>query len=112
MKFKVHIEETLSKDVIVDAETRQDARAMIEEKIENEEIVLSADDFTGCRKMNIKTTKTEYKDLLKVLEQSANFVTEKATRARELDMARRLTRSRLLLEKRNGSFEGESSDSH
>lgn len=49
MKFKVHIEETLSKDVIVDAETRQDARAMIQEKIENEEIVLSADDFTGCR---------------------------------------------------------------
>lgn len=49
MKFKVHIEETLSKDVIVDAETRQDARAMIEEKIKNEEIVLSADDFTGCR---------------------------------------------------------------
>lgn len=49
MKFKVHIEETLSKDVIVDAETRQNARAMIEEKIENEEIVLSADDFTGCR---------------------------------------------------------------
>lgn len=49
MKFKVHIEETLSKDVIVDAETRQDARAMIEEKIENEEIVLSDDDFTGCR---------------------------------------------------------------
>lgn len=49
MKFKVHIEETLSKDVIVDAETRQDARAMIEEKIENEEIVLSADDLTGCR---------------------------------------------------------------
>lgn len=49
MKFKVHIEETLSKDVIVDAETRQDARAMIEEKIENEEIVLSADDFIGCR---------------------------------------------------------------
>lgn len=47
-----------------------------------------------------------------MLEQSANFVTDKATRARELDMARRLTRSRLLLEKRNGSFEGESSDSH
>lgn len=62
--------------------------------------------------MNIKTTKTEYKELLKVLEQSANFVTDKATRARELDMARRLTRSRLLLEKRNGSFEGKSSDSH
>ena len=49
MKFKVHIEEILSKDVIVEAETRQDARAMIEAKIDNEEIILSADDFTGCR---------------------------------------------------------------
>lgn len=53
MKFKVHIEETLSKDVIVDAETRQDARAMIEEKIENGEIVLTADDFTGCRMIEV-----------------------------------------------------------
>lgn len=35
MKYKVHIEETLSKDIIVDAETRLDARTMIEEKIEN-----------------------------------------------------------------------------
>lgn len=49
MKFKVHIEETLSKEVIVEAETGQDARAMIEERISNEGIVLSADDFTGCR---------------------------------------------------------------
>lgn len=49
MKYKVHIEEILSKDVIMEAETSQDARAMIEEKISNEEIVLSADDFTGCR---------------------------------------------------------------
>lgn len=57
MKFKVHIEETLSKDVIVDAETRQDARAMIEEKIENEEIVLSADDFTGCRIIEVMKEK-------------------------------------------------------
>ena len=49
MKFKVHIEETLSKDVIVHAQSSHDARAMIEDKIENEEIVLSADDFSGCR---------------------------------------------------------------
>lgn len=49
MKFKVHIEETLSKDIIVEAETRQDARAMIEERVNNEDIVLSADDFSGCR---------------------------------------------------------------
>ena len=53
MKYKVHIEETLSKDVIVDAETRQDARTMIEEKIENGEIVLTADDFTGCRMIEV-----------------------------------------------------------
>lgn len=49
MKFKVHIEETLSKDIIVEAETRQDARAMVEERVNNEDIVLSADDFSGCR---------------------------------------------------------------
>lgn len=49
MKFKVHIEEILSKDVVEEAETRQDARIMIEEKINNGEIILSSDDFTGCR---------------------------------------------------------------
>lgn len=53
MKFKVHIEETLSKDIIVEAETRQDARAMIEERVNNEDIVLSADDFSGCRMIEI-----------------------------------------------------------
>lgn len=53
MKYKVHIEETLSKDIIVDAETRLDARTMIEEKIENGEIVLTADDFTGCRMIEV-----------------------------------------------------------
>ncbi len=53
MKFKVHIEETLSKDVIVEAETRTDARAMIEEQISNEEIVLSDDDYTGCRLIEV-----------------------------------------------------------
>lgn len=53
MKYKVHIEETLSKDIIVDAETRLDARTMIEEKIENGEIVLTADDFTGWRMIEV-----------------------------------------------------------
>lgn len=53
MKFKVHIEETLSKDIIVDAETRLDARIMINTKIENGEIVLSSDDFTGCRMIEV-----------------------------------------------------------
>lgn len=53
MKFKVHIEETLSKDIIVEAETRQDARAMIEERVNNEDIVLSADDFSGCRMIEV-----------------------------------------------------------
>ena len=53
MKFKVHIEETLSKDIIVEAETRQDARAMIEERISNEDIVLTADDYSGCRMIEV-----------------------------------------------------------
>lgn len=53
MKFKVHIEETLSKDIIVDAETRLDARIMINTKIENGKIVLSSDDFTGCRMIEV-----------------------------------------------------------
>ena len=62
--------------------------------------------------MEVKTTKTEYRELLNVLEKAANLIDEKATRARELDLARRLSRSKALLVKRNGSFEGESSDSH
>lgn len=53
MRFKVHIEETLSKDIIVEAETRQDARAMIEERISNEDIALTADDFSGCRMIEV-----------------------------------------------------------
>ena len=53
MKFKVHIEETLSKDIIVEAETRQDARAMVEERVNNDDIVLSADDFSGCRMIEV-----------------------------------------------------------
>lgn len=33
--------------------------------------------------MEVKTTKTEYRELLKVLDQAADFITDKATRARE-----------------------------
>lgn len=60
----------------------------------------------------MKTTKTEYRELLNVLEKAANLIDEKATRARELDLARRLSRSKALLVKRNGSLQGESGDSH
>ena len=57
--------------------------------------------------MEVKTTKTEYRELLNVLEKAANLIDEKATRARELDLARRLSRSKALLVKRNGSLQGE-----
>lgn len=62
--------------------------------------------------MEVKTTKTEYRELLNVLEKAANLIDEKATRARELDLAIRLSRSKALLVKRNGSLQGESGDSH
>lgn len=62
--------------------------------------------------MEVKTTKTEYRELLKALDQAADFITDKATRAREFDMARRLTMAKALLVKRNGSLQGESGDSH
>lgn len=62
--------------------------------------------------MEVKTTKTEYRELLNVLEKAANLIDEKATQARELDLARRLSRSKALLVKRNGSLQGESGDSH
>lgn len=62
--------------------------------------------------MEVKTTKTEYRELLNVLEKAANLIDEKATRARELDLARRLSRSKALLVKRNGRLQGESGDSH
>lgn len=62
--------------------------------------------------MEVKTTKTEHRELLNVLEKAANLIEEKATRARELDLASRLRRSKALLVKRNGSLQGESGDSH
>lgn len=45
MKYKVHIEEILSKDLTVEAETREVARAIAERLIEEEKVVLSADDY-------------------------------------------------------------------
>lgn len=62
--------------------------------------------------MEVKTTKTEYRELLNVLEKAANLIDEKATRSREINLARRLSRSKALLVKRNGSLQGESGDSH
>lgn len=62
--------------------------------------------------MEVKTTKTEFRELLSVLEKAAAFINEKATRSRDLDLARRLTRAKVLLAKRNGSLQGESGDSH
>lgn len=64
------------------------------------------------KKMNIKTTKTEHKELLSNLTKSASFITDKVTRARDFALARNVTRSRMLLEKRNGFIEGKVSDSH
>lgn len=49
MKYDVCIQETLSKTITVEADTNTDACSMIREKVNNGEIVLSADDFTGCR---------------------------------------------------------------
>lgn len=62
--------------------------------------------------MKVETTKTEFRELLSVLEKAAAFINEKATRSRDLDLARRLIRANGLLAKRNGSFQGESGDSH
>lgn len=49
MKYKVHIEETLAKYIYVEAETRKDAYNYVQDKIDQEEIVLTADDYTGYR---------------------------------------------------------------
>lgn len=46
-KYNIIIEETLSKVVRVEAETEDDAIDKIESMYGNQEIVLSADDFTG-----------------------------------------------------------------
>lgn len=60
--------------------------------------------------VNIKTTKTEFKELLSALDKASAFVCDNATKYRDLDLSRRLTKVRMLLEKRNGSIQGEDSD--
>lgn len=45
MKFKVVVTETLEKAVYIDAEDRADAEEIAQEMWNNEEIVLTADDF-------------------------------------------------------------------
>lgn len=62
--------------------------------------------------MEVKTTKTEFRELLSALEKAAAFINEKAIRSRDLDLSRRLIRAKSLLAKRNGSLQGESGDSH
>lgn len=57
--------------------------------------------------MEVKTTKTEFRELLSVLEKAAAFINEKSTRSKDFDLARRLIRSKALLAKRNGSLQGE-----
>lgn len=49
MKYKVHIEETLSKDVVVEATTEKEAETIVQRKLDNEEIILTGDDYTGER---------------------------------------------------------------
>jgi hypothetical protein len=52
--------------------------------------------------MEIKTTKIEYKELLLLLERASNFISDKGTKAKDMDLSRRLVRAKCLLEKRNG----------
>lgn len=49
MKYKVHIEETLAKDVIIEAASYKDALNVTHAMLDNEEIVLTTDDYTGER---------------------------------------------------------------
>lgn len=49
MKYKVHIEETLAKDVVFEAASYNDAINVTHAMLDNEEIILTADDYTGER---------------------------------------------------------------
>ena len=52
--------------------------------------------------MEIKITKTEYKELLLLLDRASNYVKERADKAKDVDLARRLSRTKLKLIKANG----------
>lgn len=47
MLFKFQIEETLSKEFLVEAQTEEEAEKLLRDKYKSEEIVLTADDFVG-----------------------------------------------------------------
>ena len=47
MKYKVNVEELLSRIVEVEAENEEDAEEKVREMYRNEEIVLNASDFQG-----------------------------------------------------------------
>ena len=49
MKYEVLIEETLSRRVVVEAETSMDAQIKVQEQIDNETIILDENDYDGCR---------------------------------------------------------------
>lgn len=57
-KYNIIIEETLSKVVRVEAETEDDAIDKIESMYGNQEIVLSADDFSGYQIMGYSIDET------------------------------------------------------
>lgn len=53
----------------------------------------------------------EFEDLLSLLEQAARCIDVHAARNIDLDLVTRLMTAKGVLEKRNGSIEGESGDS-
>lgn len=57
-KYNIIIEEALSKVVRVEAETEDDAIDKIESMYSNQEIVLSADDFSGYQIMGYSIDET------------------------------------------------------
>jgi len=47
MKYLVTIEEMLTKDFEIEADSQAEAERIVREKYRNEDIVLTADDFSG-----------------------------------------------------------------
>ena len=47
-EFEVTITETLQKSITVEAATREEAQAMVEEMWDKGDVVLDADDFVGA----------------------------------------------------------------
>ena len=57
-RYSVEIRETSSKDVEVNAENREEAIEKVKKMHENEEVILTASDFTGAE-FNIVTVVNE-----------------------------------------------------